>query len=92
MNRLAFRLALSLVKIIKKWIPNFKRNEVNCVFFTCFPYCEKIKADLCDHQAVFVSVYPAYNFLMTEAIFMKRGMCTIARESTSAAYFINPFH
>jgi hypothetical protein len=47
------------------------------LFLTHYPYFEKIKAGLCGHHAVNVSVrlhIAPINFSMLESIFMKRGM------------------
>jgi hypothetical protein len=39
-----------------------------------------------------VSVYPSFNFVMTEQIFMKLGTCIMEPEPIQTAYFINPSH
>jgi hypothetical protein len=43
-------------------------------------------------SSCYLQVYPLINSRIPETIFMKLGMSTIAPESTSTAYFINPSH
>jgi hypothetical protein len=61
-----------------------------------FPYFEKKKVGLWDHQAVraraCVCVSPRINFWMAEPIFMKLGMYIMAHKPISTMYFINPSH
>jgi hypothetical protein len=65
-----------------------------CVVSASFPYFEKIKVDLRNHFAVWVSVCIStpINFYMSEPIFMKLSMYMMAPEPISKAYFINPSH
>jgi hypothetical protein len=60
-----------------------------------FPYSEEIKVGWCNHYAVCVSLFlppPPPQLLNGEPIFMELGICIMAPESISAAYFINPSH
>jgi hypothetical protein len=54
-------------------------------FWVHFP-----KLGLCDLHGVSVSVNLSIYFCMAEPIFMKLGICVIAPEPISTAYFINP--
>jgi hypothetical protein len=54
-----------------------------------------MKVVLRDYLAVCVSVYspsPTISFWMPEPVFMKLGMCIMAPQPISVAYFINPSH
>jgi hypothetical protein len=59
--------------------------RVHIPFLAYFPYFEKIKVGLCDHHAVYVSVYPPYQLLNA----WKFVTYVMAPESISTAYFIN---
>jgi hypothetical protein len=60
--------------------------------FSLLSLFKKMSVGLCDHHAVCVSESRSNNFWMREPIFMKLGMCTVAPEPISAAYFINSSH
>jgi hypothetical protein len=62
------------------------------VFSAYFPYFEKIKVGLWDHDAVCVSVNPSINFWIPEPIFMKLCIYILTLELIWTAYFINPSH
>jgi hypothetical protein len=90
MNRLAPRYVLSFVAITKEWIPNFEGNAVNFECFSpTFLIFKQIKVGLCYYHAVFMPVYPHYQFLMAKPIFMELGMYIVAPEFISKVYFIN---
>jgi hypothetical protein len=63
-------------------------------FLAYFSHFEKIKIKvaLSDHNAVCVSVYPLFQFLMPEPFFIKLGMHIMPPEPISTVYFINPSH
>jgi hypothetical protein len=84
-----------LAIFMSRFCPAFWRREQHILSFQClayFPYSKRIRADLGDHHAVYVSVYllPPFKFSMLELIFMKPGMHSMPLEPISTASFINP--
>jgi hypothetical protein len=68
---------------------NIHEGQWLSIFLAYFPYFEKIKVGLRDHNVLCVC---PFNFWMPEPSFMKLGKYIMAPKFISTAYFINPSH
>jgi hypothetical protein len=77
--------------------PRNKLDQLKCAsivkhtFLACIPYSEKMKVYLWNHHAVYVNIFPLFNFWMPEPIFMKLSMYIMTLEPISMTFFMHPF-